>query len=117
MVKTINRKALAQSMVEFANSKPHFDLCNYSSQSGYKSDYNKYKKYADKNRAYGYWGFLDLLNSLDDDQIEYAFRTAYSGRLSFNNRFELEYCTGQYYPTEYQHALNRVVEYMEGMIK
>jgi hypothetical protein len=117
MVKTIDRQVLAKSMEKFANQKPGFDLRNYGSMSSYKSDYNRYKKYADKNRAYSYWGFLELLNSLDDDQIEYAFRHSFSGRLSINNDYSLSYCTGQYFPTEFEAALNAVIETMERINK
>jgi hypothetical protein len=38
-----------------------------------------------------------------------AFKSAFSGRLSWNGS-ELEYCTGQYYPTEYRIAAAKVLE-------
>ncbi len=41
--------------------------------------------------------------SIDADALKYAFRHAFSGRLSYENG-RLEYCTGQYYPTEYRAA-------------
>jgi hypothetical protein len=41
--------------------------------------------------------------------LEEAFRRAFSGRLSYKDG-ELEYCTGQYYPTEYRAAAAAVLE-------
>lgn len=109
----IDRQKLADAMASFAHEKPGFDKANYYSESSYKSDYNVYKKSADENRRnlrnprdYVYY----YLSKMDDHQIHDAFRTAYSGRLSINEDMSLDYCAGQYWCTEYQQALEAVVD-------
>lgn len=109
----IDRQKLADAMAAFAHEKPGFDKANYYSESSYKSDYNVYKKSADENRRnlrnprdYVYYN----LSKMDDYQIHDAFRSAYSGRLSINENMSLDYCAGQYWCTEYQQALEAVVD-------
>jgi hypothetical protein len=41
--------------------------------------------------------------SIDAAALREAFRSAYSGRLSWDGK-QLDYCTGQYWPTEYRRA-------------
>lgn len=108
-MKTINVTVLANEMVKLANSKPGFELANYSDMASYKSDYNHYKKAADFNRSFTVNKLEYLLDKLSINQIDYAF-SRYSGRLSYDkNTMKLDYCTGQYYCTEYQQALKMVI--------
>lgn len=51
------------------------------------------------------------------DALQDAFRSAFSGRLSINSDGTLEYCTGQYYPTEYRAASLAVLERYNHMVK
>jgi len=109
----IDRQKLADAMIAFAYEKPGFDKTNYHSESSYKSDYNVYKKSADENRRnlrnpqdYAFF----YLAQMDDNEIHDAFRSAYSGRLSINENMSLEYTAGQYWCTEYQQALESVVD-------
>jgi hypothetical protein len=110
----INREILANSMVQFANRKPGFDGANYAGYyAAYKSDYNRYKRDADFNRNFDYKRLLNLLKMNTDDEIRSAF-TAFCGRLSIKDDMGLSYCTGQYFPTEYQAALRAVIERLLG---
>lgn len=111
-MKSLNREKLTGAMKAFAYSKPGFELLNYSSETSYKSDYRHYKKDADFNREK--MKYIDLINDgLTDDEIRYCFEHSFSGRLSIADDGEsLNYCTGQYYPTEYQAALRAVIECM-----
>lgn len=52
----------------------------------------------------------------DAEVLRVAMRGSFSGRLQFNERGELDYCTGQYFPTEYRKAAAAVlVEYVCAM--
>jgi hypothetical protein len=44
------------------------------------------------------------MRSISAENLKSAFTRAYSGRLSWNGT-ELNYCTGQYFPTEYRRAV------------
>ena len=48
------------------------------------------------------------LSGVTEAQLVAAFRRAFSGRLSWNCS-RLDYCTGQYYPTEYRPAVCAVL--------
>ena len=52
--------------------------------------------------------FVEGRDSITADDIAYASKRAFSGRLSFaeapDGTMRLDYCTGQYYPTEYRAA-------------
>ncbi|MEH6848041.1 hypothetical protein [Bacillus thuringiensis] len=100
---------VANAIVEFAKQKPGFELCNYGSMASYKSDYNRYKKDADFNRNFSKGEIVDMLRLLTKVQYEYILRTG--KRLSYNKeRQAMDYICGQYFPTEYQSALRRMIE-------
>ena len=112
---SINREKLAKNMREFALKKPGFEIKDYGGNfEAYMSDYNSYKEDADFNRNFSEQQLLEILNNNTDEEIRDAFKTAYSGRLSFDENMELHYCAGQYFPTEYQAALRSVIEHLMG---
>jgi len=47
-------------------------------------------------------------NAIYAEDLTEAFRSAYSGRLSWDG-VRLDYCTGQYWPTEYRRAVCAVL--------
>jgi hypothetical protein len=106
----LDRKKLAKNMRSFALRKPGFDLADYAGYyNAYRRDYYSYKKDADFNRDFSTERLEGILEMCSDDEIKDAFK-AFSGRLSFDENMELHYCSGQYYPTEYQCALRCVIE-------
>lgn len=110
---SINREKLAKNMREFALKKPGFEIKDYGGNfEAYMFDYNSYKEDADFNRNFSEQQLLEILNNNTDEEIRDAFKTAYSGRLSFDENMELHYRTGQYFPTEYQAALRSVIEHL-----
>lgn len=88
---------------KFTAQRPGLDFANYGDVSAYRAEVRSITKdlhhYRALRQAIAYRTF-----SLD--QWNAAFR-AFSGRLSLvrdGEKFRLEYCTGQYFPTEYRRA-------------
>jgi hypothetical protein len=117
----LDRLKLVESIKALAKERAKFDKADYGVAPGQcadrkvwfdgfnamKSDYRLYSKPAAFNRKFVKSGQLEtLLNQLSDADIQRAF----SGRLSINADSQLEYCTGQYYPTEFQGALKSALE-------
>jgi hypothetical protein len=100
-LKGLNGYQLATQFKEFVNQKPGFELANYSTMSSYKSDYNRYKKYADKNRSLDFGELASIFNNLNDEDLAHR---VFDNRLYVNEKGEMDYITGQYFPTEYQQA-------------
>lgn len=54
-------------------------------------------------------------SGVTDDDVVQASQSAFSGRLTIKPReaggFSIDYCTGQYWPTEYRKACAAVLEY------
>ncbi len=78
--------------------------------ASYKRDYNGYKKDADFNRNFSKGEIIDMLQLLTKAQFEQYVLN--SGKRLFYNveNSEMEYCEGQYFATEYQSALRRMLE-------
>lgn len=94
---------------KFARQRPGLEFANYGDLSAYRSELRSITKDLHHARA--------LLaacawRSFTPDQIRAAFR-AFSGRLKLEERdglpYALNYCTGQYFPTEYRRAVCAVV--------
>jgi hypothetical protein len=93
-------------LVEFANQKPGLVFANYGDRYYYNKEVREIAK--------DLHDFRELLNlafrridNLDEQLTMYLKNT--SGRLLLNANNELEYCTGQYFCTEYRPACNRVL--------
>lgn len=95
----------------FVHQRPGFNLCNYSSMRDYRADYYQALKF---KQAYDLllsqaerMFYFDDINAKLGDRLKNN-----SGRLSFNTESnDLEYCTGQYFPTEYRRAAFYVLFY------
>jgi len=92
-------------LVKFVNQRPGLDFCNYGDISAYRSESREITK--DKH------DFNELLTLAlrRVDNLNAALTNLLSnssGRLILNNG-QLEYCTGQYFPTEYRPAACRAL--------
>lgn len=98
-------------LCNFVYQRPGFNLCNYSSMRDYRADYYQALKF---KQAYDLllsqaerMFYFDDINTKLGDRLKNN-----SGRLSFNtDSNDLEYCTGQYFPTEYRRAAFYVLFY------
>lgn len=117
---TMQANLVFEALRKFINQKPGLDPANYGCAHG-------------QARSRGEWGeaWRNMQKELRDIQkdgtrarkalreaMQYpfnadimaeSFRRAFSGRLEWNGQ-ELEYCAGQYFPTEYRAAAASVLE-------
>jgi hypothetical protein len=90
----------------FVSQRPGFDLCNYSSMANYRGDYNPtLQAKHDFEAMYRYC----QLYSISAESILSASEHAFSGRLKLaydpeSRQTKIDYCVGQYWPTEYRSA-------------
>lgn len=97
------RAAMLHALRRFINSRPGFDPANYHTAASYRSDTGRAQR--DRRDALTLLDAVTYAAGIGADQLREAFRSAFSGRLSWNpDRRALSYCTGQYYPTEYRAA-------------
>lgn len=95
-----------EKMTKFVNRRPGLEFCNYGNISAYRSEMREITK----DRT-DYFELLNIAFSRSDNLNEQLtnYLQKSSGRLTLNNNDNLEYCTGQYFPTEYRPASNRVL--------
>jgi hypothetical protein len=98
---TINeREEILGALQRFVRSRPGFESCNYGSGSGYRSDVRvatRQLHHAEAMLAAVSW------RSVDAEALKSALKSAFGGRLSWENG-ALHYCAGQYYPMEFRAA-------------
>ena len=98
----------ADLLCKFVDQRPGMEPANYGSWR----DYRRESAEVTRDRSDFYQLFTFALRKLGpealDEAIKNNFRTT-SGRLFMNNAGELEYHTGQYFPTEYRPAACRVL--------
>ena len=118
-----------EALRKFINEKPELERANYGCDPGQFS-YTSRKQWIEACQAY-----RSELRSIQKDgtrarkalreAMQYPFNAAimaesfgraFSGRLSWNGH-ELEYTTGQYYPTEYRKAAASVLELYVSEVK
>ena len=112
-------KAL-ELLEKFINQRPRLDPADYGMARGQTPDrkqwWENYKAMRGDQNAIRKDGtrartLLEQARMYPENwpALEESFRRAFSGRLSYKNG-ELDYCTGQYYPTEYRAAAAAVLE-------
>lgn len=97
---------IIEKLTKFVNQRPGLDFANYGDVKSFRNESAEITR----DRT-DYFELLSLaatkmpnLNS----RLEAHLRET-NGRLKLNENGELEYCTGQYFPTEYRPAANRVL--------
>lgn len=90
---------------EFINQDPDLEPANYAGEADYQSDLRKIEK--DQACANILLELVARTDTIDVKALDNAMNSTFSGRLQLvrsagrRGRWELEYTTGQYYPTEY----------------
>ena len=104
------------AVVAYAAQNPGLEYGNYA--SGWNDKAGRAAYFAESRQIAKDWRAVKAAVSpwhgvTDDDVIEAAQR-AFSGRLSVkradDGRIRIEYCTGQYWPTEYRKACAAVLD-------
>lgn len=106
---TASREKILSSLQAWINQKPGLDPRDYGDLSGYRGEVRRISK----QRAHA----LELLSAvalrldISAADIVAASGAAFSGRLTVNPETgKIDYCTGQYWPTEYRLAAAWVLQ-------
>jgi len=99
------RDHILGELAAFAAARPRLEYGNYGDRAAYRAEVRGITKDLHHARA-----LLTAvrLSGVTEAQLVTAFRGAFSGRLSWDGS-RLDYCTGQYYPTEYRKAVCAVL--------
>lgn len=106
----LSKTHILTALSSWISQRPGLDFANYGDVPAYRADLRQITK--DRHDAERLLNFVALRESITAEMLLAAFPRGYSGRLSIseatNKRGEvsarLEYCTGQYWPTEYRKA-------------
>ena len=91
----------------FVNQKPGLDFNDYGDRKIYFAEMREITKDLHDFRELLNLAFIRLGSNLEEKLTEYLSKS--SGRLTLENG-KLQYCTGQYFPTEYRPAVNQVLK-------
>jgi hypothetical protein len=95
-----------EKLTKFVNQRPGLDFNDYGDISAYRKESAEITR--DRNDYFELLSFaFSRINDLNTKLNEYLERT--TGRLTVTSAGDLEYCTGQYFPTEYRPAANRIL--------
>jgi hypothetical protein len=97
---TDERTAILNALRAWVAQRPGLEFGNYGDVAAYREEQRDIAR--DKKHAEILLNAVKWRTSITADDLKAAFR-AYSGRLSWNGE-RLDYCTGQYWPTEYRRA-------------
>jgi hypothetical protein len=105
------KQSLIEALQRFIAQRPGLEFGNYGDVSAYRSEMRSITK--DRHHAEALLSAVAWCDSITADDIIKASEGAFSGRLSITEpepgKFVLDYCTGQYWPTEYRRAVCSVL--------
>lgn len=95
-----------ETLYQFVNQRPGLEFCNYGERSIYFREMREITKDLHDFRELLSYARLNIddLNTKLRNKLETT-----SDRLSINDNGKLQYITGQYFPTEYRPAANRIL--------
>jgi hypothetical protein len=104
---TDERACIMQALRKWVAQRPGLEFANYGDVTAYRAEARSITRDLREAEV-----LLDAVewrtSSIDADALKAALRSAYSGRLSWDGE-RLDYCTGQYWPTEYRRAVCAVL--------
>lgn len=104
----MNKSAVISAMIRFINQRPGLEFANYGDVDAYRHDSSSITR--DKHLAHRLVNYVMQRDSITAADIIEASKRAYAGRLEIKpaspdgESFDVDYCTGQYFPTEYRRA-------------
>jgi hypothetical protein len=101
----MNKQQITKALHTFINQRTGMDWRNYSDAKAYRAELRSVIK--DGQQARALLRYVEL-STISGDDLAAAFPRAFAGRLSWNGE-RLDYCTGQYFPTEYRRAVCAVL--------
>lgn len=101
----MNPSNIPSLLWDFASRRPGLDFANYGDISSYRKESREIT--ADLHDFRELFGLASSRVPDFAERLEKALTTS-SGRLTLENG-QIQYCTGQYFPTEYRPAASRAV--------
>lgn len=105
IVDTLTRAELLERLERFIAQRPGFDWHNYGDSASYRADTRTATRQLADGRAM--LAAIAWRESITADTIRAELRG--SGRLTLQDDGTLDYCTGQYWPTEFRAGVCRVL--------
>lgn len=105
-----NKQEICALLGAFVNQRPGLDFNNYGCAKSYRAELRSITR--QRADALKLLRAVELRESISAKDLIEPFQTAYCGRLSLvenKGKPALDYCTGQYYPTEYRAAVCAVL--------
>ena len=107
---TATKQEICTLLRAFINQRPGLDFANYGCVTSYRAELRSITR--QRADAIQLLRAVELRDSISAQDLIVAFPCAFSGRLALvesNRKPALEYCAGQYYPTEYRAAVCAVL--------
>ena len=103
------KQKIIDALYTFANKRPQLEYCNYGNHSSYSQESRAITK--DLHHARALLRRVELSGISAEELLE-ASKEAFSGRLEItatdDGIAKIDYCVGQYFPTEYRKAVAAV---------
>lgn len=100
------KQAIIGALYTFIGQRPGLEYGNYGEPVSYRAEVRAIGR--DLTQARQLLRYVELRASITADDIIDASKRAYSGRLTItatdDGAVAIDYCTGQYFPTEYRKA-------------
>lgn len=113
----MEKQNLLEAIATFAAQRPGLEPRNYISdwrdsegRANYRRESRRITR--DLHHARALLGYVARRDSITAADLTEAARRAYSGRLEIKQTpegYRIDYCTGQYFPTEYRRAVSVVL--------
>ena len=108
----MNKDAMLETLHAFIRQRPGLEYCNYGDWAAYRSEMRSITK--DRHHAEALLSYVAARDSITAEMILEASKHSFSGRLTIEalndgEGFSIQYCTGQYFPTEYRKAVCAVL--------
>ena len=100
-----NEKTTIEKLVKFVAQRPCLEFANYGDSKSYNAESREITK--DRNDFYELLCLAQRRIENLESKLTYNLEQT-NGRLILKNG-QLEYCTGQYFPTEYRPAASRIL--------
>jgi len=105
------KQQIIAALYTFIAQRPGLEYGNYGEPVSYRAEVRAIGR--DLTQARQLLRYVELRASITADDIIEASKRAYSGRLTIvtrdDGKVSVDYCTGQYFPTEYRKAVCAVL--------
>lgn len=105
------RDQILAALSAFVRQRPGLEYGNYGNPTSYRAEVRSITR--DKHDADELIAAVSWRQSIGEAELRYAIANSFSGRLTLVEREDgaigVDYCTGQYFPTEYRKAVCAVL--------